>query len=136
MTAQLKKYKIGCAPTQPEALGPFYKPNAPLRNRVGTGYKLSGIVISSKDCGPIPAARIELWMASPDGEYKNEFRATVIPNEAGEYDFESHLLPSYLRRPPHMHMRVTADGYKTLTTQHYPEDGAKSGEFDLVLIPE
>ncbi len=135
MTAQVKKYKIGCRPTQPDALGPFYKPNAPLRNSVGTGYKLSGMVISSNDCTPIPAARIELWMAGPDGDYKDIYRATVVSNEAGEYYFESHLPPSYLRRPPHIHMRVSADGHRTLVTQHYPKDRAKRGAFDLVLIP-
>jgi hypothetical protein len=33
-------------------------------------------------------------------------------------------------------MRVTANGFKTLITQHYPEAGSKKGTLDLVLIPE
>lgn len=136
MKAQLKKYSIGCTPTRPEPLGPFYKPNAPLRDSVGRGYELSGRVMSSRDCSPIPQARIEFWMAGPDGDYKDDYRATVIAGEAGKYRFESHIPPSYLRRPPHIHMRVTADGFKTLITQHYPEAGSGTGEFDLVLIPE
>jgi protocatechuate 3,4-dioxygenase beta subunit len=136
MIAQSKKYSIGCTPTTPDALGPFYKPKAPLRNSVGKGYELSGMVMSSKDCSPVMQARIELWMAGPDGEYKDDYRATVVANESGEYQFESHPPPSYLRRPPHIHIRVTADGFKTLITQLYPEDGSSSGEFDLVLIPD
>jgi protocatechuate 3,4-dioxygenase beta subunit len=117
-------------------LGPFYKPKAPLRNSIGKGYDLSGTVMSSKDCSPIKQAQIELWMAGPDGEYKDNYRATLRVNESGEYQFESHPPPSYLRRPPHIHMRVTADGFKTLITQHYPEEGSSSEEFDLVLIPD
>jgi protocatechuate 3,4-dioxygenase beta subunit len=136
MVAQLKKYSIGCPPTQPDALGPFYKPNAPLRDSVGKGYELSGRVMSSLDCSPIPQAHIELWMAGPDGDYKDDYRATVIANKSGEYRFESHLPPSYLNRPPHIHVRVTANGFKTLVTQHYPEAGTKKGEVDLVLISE
>jgi protocatechuate 3,4-dioxygenase beta subunit len=136
MIAQTKKYSIGCAPTVPDAEGPFYKPNAPLRNSVGKGYALSGTVISSKDCSPIQQARLELWMAGPDGEYKDEFRATLIVNDSGEYRFESHRPPSYLGRPPHIHIRVTADGYQTLITQHYPAKGSSNEKFDLVLIPD
>ena len=135
MIAQSKKISIGCAPTVPDAQGPFYKPNAPLRNSVGKGYALHGSVISSRDCAPILKAQIELWMAGPDGEYKDDFRARLIVDDSGEYQFESHRPPSYLRRPPHIHMRVTADGFKTLTTQYYPEKGSRRGEFDLVLIP-
>ena len=134
MKAQLKKYSIGCPPTLPEAIGPFYKPNAPLRDRVGQGYKLSGTVMSSRDCSPIPRAGIEIWMAGPNGDYMDDYRATVIPNESGEYRFECHMPPSYLRRPPHIHMRVTAKGFKTLVTQHYPQKGSSKGKFDLVLI--
>ena len=134
--AQKKKYNIGCAPTTPDAMGPFYKPKAPLRNSVGKGYELRGVVISTKNCTPIPQARIELWMAGLDGEYKDDYRATVIPNQAGEYYFESHLPPSYFNRPPHIHIRVSASGFKTLATQHYPKMGSKTGVLDLVLIPE
>lgn len=135
MVAQANKYNMGCKPTPPDALGPFYKPGAPLRNSVGKGYELNGKVLSSEDCAPIKAARIELWLAGPDGEYKDDYRATVLANESGEYWFESHMPPSYSRRPPHIHIRVTADGFNTLTTQHYPAKGSSNAEFDLVLIP-
>ncbi len=136
MITQQKKYSIGCTPTPPDALGPFYKPKAPLRDSVGKGYELSGRVMSTKDCSPIPLARIELWMAGQDGEYKDDYRATVIPDQSGQYRFESHAPPSYMSRPPHIHVRVTANGYKTLITQHYPETGSKKGKLDLVLIPK
>ncbi len=43
--------------------------------------------------------------------------------------------PPYSGRPPHIHLRVSADGYQTLVTQYYPADGRAEGAFDLVLVP-
>ena len=48
-----------CKPTQPDMLGPFYEPGAPVRTRVGSGYVLSGAVLAAQECKPIPKARIE-----------------------------------------------------------------------------
>ena len=39
-----------CAPTPWDEIGPFYRPNAPLRGKIGSGYLLSGTVRSSVDC--------------------------------------------------------------------------------------
>jgi protocatechuate 3,4-dioxygenase beta subunit len=124
-----------CPPTEEDALGPFYKPNAPIRASVGKGYLLQGVVRSSKECGPIPSAVIELWLAGPDDEYDDAHRATIIANASAAYHFESNVPPPYYGRPPHIHLRVSAKGFKTLVTQHYPSQGAKSAVFDIVLIP-
>ena len=75
-------------------------------------------------------------MANPDGEYDDQHRATVISDDAGAYRFESHRPPDYGFRPPHIHFRVTAEGFKTLVTQHYPETGTSQARFDIVLLPQ
>lgn len=124
-----------CAPTAEDMLGPYYEPGAPVRDRVGTGYVLAGVVRSAKDCAPIPAAMVELWLAGPDGGYDSAYRAVIIAGSAGNYRFESHAPPPYFGRPPHIHLRVSAKGFRTLVTQHYPEKGKKEGVFDLVLVP-
>jgi hypothetical protein len=36
-----------CKPTQPDMLGPFYEPGAPVRPSVGSGYVLSGAVLGA-----------------------------------------------------------------------------------------
>jgi protocatechuate 3,4-dioxygenase beta subunit len=124
-----------CKPTAEDQLGPFYKPNAPERESVGKGYELTGRALSSRDCTPIQGAKIELWMAGPDGQYTDEYRATLFSGEGGVYRFESHFPPSYSSRPPHIHIRVSASGYRTLVTQHYPVAGKAEASFDLVLVP-
>jgi protocatechuate 3,4-dioxygenase beta subunit len=127
--------RFACKPTPPDSLGPFYQPNAPLRISVGEGYLLAGEVKSAADCFPIPGARIELWLAGPDGKYDDEHRATILSGQTGEYRFASNFPPGYGNRPPHIHIRVSAEGYQTLVTQHYPEKGSERATFDLVLVP-
>ncbi len=116
-------------------MGPFYRPGAEVRNQVGTGYLLQGTVKSASDCSVIVKARVELWMTGPHGRYGDEWRATLFSADNGTYYFRSHSATDYGARPPHIHIRVTAPGFKTLVTQHYPVKGAGIGMFDLVLIP-
>ena len=124
-----------CEPTRPDMLGPFYEPNAPVRTSVGSGYVLSGAVLAAGGCEPVRDARIEFWLANPEGEYDDAHRATVPAGAGGEYRFESNVPVPYDGRPPHIHIRVTAPGYRELVTQHYPEAGQTEANFDLVLKP-
>ncbi len=126
----------GCEPTQPDTLGPYYLPDAPVRTSVDTGgYMTSGEVLSTGTCQPIPGAKIEFWLADAGGNYDDAHRATVFAGEGGEYSFESNFPGLYENRPPHIHLRVTAPGYEELVTQHYPEAGQRGAVFDLVLQP-
>jgi protocatechuate 3,4-dioxygenase beta subunit len=124
-----------CAPTRADSEGPFYKPDAPVRSSVGKGYYLSGVVKSAKDCTNIPGAKIEFWLAAPNGSYDDEHRATLLADPSGRYVFECNFPPEYASRPPHIHIRATADGFKPLVTQHYPEKGSSKGDLVLVMVP-
>ena len=124
-----------CDPTPPDMLGPYYEPDAPVRTSVGSGHVLSGAVLAAGSCEPIPDARIEFWLANPEGEYDDAHRATVPAGVGGKYRFESNVPVSYGGRPPHIHIRVTAPGFRELVTQHYPEDGQTEANFDLILEP-
>lgn len=124
-----------CTPTEPDMLGPFYKAGAPVRSSVGIGYIVSGFVRSSADCAPIKGAQIEFWLTGPEGAYGDNYRATVLADEKGAFRFESTAPKPYFGRPPHIHIRVSAPGFRTLVTQHYPARDQSSALFDLVLIP-
>jgi len=124
-----------CAATQPDMLGPFYTPGAPERSQVGSGYVLSGKVLSENGCVPIPEARIELWMAGPDGQYTDDYRATIYSGLDGSYRFESSVPVPYEGRPPHIHIKVITPDFVDLITQHYPAQGQTEAEFNLVLTP-
>jgi len=132
--AQAQPAATSCVPTRPDALGPFYKPNAPVRARVGTGHVLRGTVRSVSNCRAISGARVEFWLAGPNAEYGDDYRATVFSDAQGQFRFESHLPPGYAGRPPHIHIRASAAGHQALVTQYYPARGQTEGTFDLVLI--
>jgi protocatechuate 3,4-dioxygenase beta subunit len=123
-----------CTPTAGDQLGPFYKPKAQVRSKLGTGHVLQGTVRSASDCRPIPGARVELWLAGPNG-YDDDHRATVMADAEGRYRFESDPPRAYEGRPPHIHVRVEHPGHRTLVTQQYPARGRSEETFDLVLAP-
>lgn len=125
-----------CTPTPEDEMGPFYRPGAPLRSKIGSGYLLTGTVKSAEDCSAIPAPLIEFWQAGPNGRYDDAHRAAIITDHSGEYRFETDFPGDYFTRPAHIHIRVTSAGFHPLTTQHYLRQGSVHAVFDLVLIPE
>lgn len=127
---------VACTPTRQDAEGPFYVPNAPERISVGRGHMLRGVVRSSRDCSPIARARLEFWQVGPNAQYDDDHRATLYSDASGAYSFESNFPPGYSGRPPHIHVRVTAEGHSVLITQYYPQPGDTEGTFDLVLVPQ
>ena len=124
-----------CVPTRPDIQGPFYKPNAPVRTAVGTGHVLTGTVRSAAHCDPIAQARIEFWLAGPAGRYDDAYRATVVADAAGRYQFTSIFPPPYSGRS-HIHIRVSAPHHQVLVTQYYLKPRETTGVFDLVLRPQ
>lgn len=117
-------------------LGPYYTPNAAERARTGQGLVVSGRVMSAPACAPLAGARLEWWSANARGEYDNDHRATATVDAEGRYRYETDFPGRYEPRPPHVHVRVTAPGHKTLVTQVYPTQGQTSIATDFVLVRE
>jgi hypothetical protein len=111
-----------CNPTQPDMLGPFYEPGAPVRTSVGSRYVLSGRVLAAAECKSIRKARIEFWLANPRGDYDDAHRATVFAGQRGEQRAR------LLRRQATPHPRsgdsawLRGAGYATLPPA-WPEEG-------------
>lgn len=125
-----------CTPTPWDQIGPFYRPDPPLRNKIGSGYILKGTVRSAVDCRPIPGARIEFWQVGPDGSYDDAHRASIVADGKGRYRLETDFPPPYGQGRPHIHIVVDMRGFAGLVTQHYPKKGSKKTVLDLVLAPE
>jgi protocatechuate 3,4-dioxygenase beta subunit len=125
-----------CPPTAPDAEGPFYKSEAPIRASTGRGLTVSGKVRSAGSCAVIPGARVEWWQTNPQGRYDDEHRGTQLTSSDGGYRFETNFPPGYFGRPPHIHFKVFAPGHRSLTTQIYPKRGQSTVTSDFVLIKE
>lgn len=124
-----------CEPTAEDEMGPLYVQGAPIRNQIGTSYLLMGTVKSAADCTPLAGAKVEVWMAGPQGQYGDDWRATLFSAGNGGYYLRSHIPPGYGTGRAHIHIKVSKAGYKTLVTQHYPTKEAGEALFDLVLVP-
>ncbi len=122
-----------CRPTASDSEGPFYTPNAPQRSSIGRGLVVTGVVRTTGNCAPIPRARIEWWQANPQGRYDDAHRATQAADAEGTYRFETNFPGIYPGRPPHLHVKISAPNYRTLTTQLYPKPGQTEISFDFVL---
>ncbi len=128
--------QLACPPTRPDALGPFYEPNAPERSATGRGLVVGGVVRSARGCGSLAGAMIEWWSANARGDYDGEHRASQRANGSGRYRYETTFPGRYPGRPPHLHVRVTAPGHKPLVTQLYPAPGQTQIDADFVLIAD
>lgn len=137
--------------TEPNIEGPFFRRNAPFRGKVtpplepGVVMLLKGRVWGLDTRKPLPDALLDVWQANKDGRYDNDDaakppdpdvyvnRLRLRCDEKGRYEYETIHPGSYLNgtqyRPPHIHYRVQAVGYKTLITQLYFE-GDKHQEKD------
>lgn len=134
--AMLSSAETSCSPTRPDVEGPFYKPNAPERATTGHGLLVTGTVRSASGCGPLPGARIEWWSINPRGDYDDDHRASQPADGDGHFRYETDFPIRYFGRPPHLHVRISAPGHRTLITQLYPKPGQTSLTIDFVLMPE
>ncbi len=129
-----KLFEGDCVTTT-DILGPFYRPNSPIRNNLliegttGDIVELLGIV-RHKDCqSPYENAKIEIWHCSADGIYDNDsdeyrYRGTTYCDSDGKYKFITQIPVPYdigegLFRPAHFHLMISAAGYQSLITQIY-----------------
>lgn len=125
-----------CIPTRADAEGPFYVPGAPIRTSTGSGLVIRGRLLGAPDCRPLPGGRIEWWQTDRRGRYDDAHRGSQGVAPDGSYRFATDFPGVYPGRPPHIHFKANAPGYRSLTTQIYLRGEKAEFEFDIVLVPE
>lgn len=150
-----------CGLTPPQTSGPFYPgeelfkadndlTQVPGRPRAkGQVIYVRGQVLD-EGCQPIANANVEIWQACVSGKYNNrkdpnpapldpnfKYWGEAFTNQNGEYMFKTIVPGAYPAddnwvRPPHIHYRVTALGYKELVTQMYFKGDPRNTK-DLIL---
>ena len=126
---------VGDCQTTTDILGPFYRPNAPVRQNliiegmVGEKISLQGQVLNDDCVTPLVGAKIELWHCSADEVYDNDsedfnYRGITFAEQEGRYGFMTQMPVPYdagggVYRPAHFHLMISALGYQNLVTQLY-----------------
>lgn len=119
-----------CEPTQAMFMGTHYKPIERFAVDVSKGLVVAGRVLDAHTCQPISGARIEHWQAGSEGVYVDRLRAYLTSDDRGAYRFETEWPAAAV---PHIHFRIVADGYHTLSTQWAGDDPVQRIDLDLVL---
>ena len=116
-----------CRLTPSATEGPYYKAGAPRRTDInqprqsGRTIVLTGLV-RTNGCRAIAGAKLELWQANAAGDYDNtgyKLRGWVRTNASGRYRIVTIIPGIYEGRTRHIHVKVTAPGGPTLTSQLY-----------------
>jgi catechol 1,2-dioxygenase len=126
---------VGDCETTSDILGPFYRPDSPVKNNLVIKGEKGELVellgkIKHQDCTtPYKNAKVELWHCDGNGVYDNsssefKYRGTTFSDENGNYSFQTVLPVPYdidngQIRPAHFHLMITAEGYQSLVTQLY-----------------
>jgi len=127
-------------PTEPDVLGPYFRPSAPFRAKVtppnepGITLLILGRIWGYDTRRPLQGAVVDIWQADSDGHYDNEDpknpppansfknRVRLVTDEKGGLEYETvhpgaYKMDTTTWRSPHIHYRVRHAGYRTLVTQ-------------------
>ena len=94
---------------------------------------ITGKIVNVETCRPIEGVVLDLWHADHFGKYDVDYsghdrgifkmRGRLRTDAEGKFRFRSVVPTAYgpgrYKRPAHVHYKVSADGYESLTTQMY-----------------
>lgn len=105
----------GFTPTQTMRGGSNnYSPNAPIVDRLGSGFLMSGVVREAGTGVPLQGVRIQIWAATTlGGEREPRNHGSVLTQADGSYALEmEQIVPNFGQ--PHAHLAYDDTAYKTV----------------------
>ena len=127
----------GFAPTQSMRGGANnYRPNAPLVDRLGSGFWVSGTVRRAGDGVPLEGVRIQIWAATTlGGEREPRNHGSVLTAADGSFRLEmEQIVPNFGQ--PHAHLAYDDADYETVFLRPVmPSAEDTSVSTDFVLAP-
>lgn len=111
-----------------------YRPNAPLVDKLGDGFKMSGSVRRAGDGVPLEGVRIQIWAATTlGGEREPRNHGSVLTAADGSYQLEMpQIVPNFGQ--PHAHLAYDDPAYKSVflrPVMSSPQDTSLNVEFIL-----
>ncbi len=91
-----------------------YVPGAPLVERLGSGFWVTGTVRRAGDGAPLPGLRIQIWAATTiGGEREPRNRGSVLTAADGSYRLEmEQIVPNFGQ--PHAHLAYDDGAFETV----------------------
>ncbi len=113
-----------------------YRPNAPLVERLGSGFWVSGTVRRAGDGAPLAGTRIQIWAATTlGGEREPRNHGSVLTAADGSFRLElEQIVPNFGQ--PHAHLAYDDGAYETVFLRPVmPSARDTSVSADFVLAP-
>lgn len=113
-----------------------YQPNAPLVEKLGTGFLVHGSVRRAGDGAPLPGVRIQIWAATVlGGEPDPKNHGSVLTVADGSYKLEMAQIVPYFGQP-HAHLAYDDRAYEPVFLRPVmPSASDTSLRADFVLAP-
>jgi protocatechuate 3,4-dioxygenase beta subunit len=123
-----------CAPTEADALGPFFEAGAPMRAMIADdtepGERLAlACTVVDPECAPIAGVLVDIWQADRAGVYHDagieyRLRGQVTTDPDGRFAIDTIVPGNYtiapgVWRPAHLHFMLARPGFTTVATQIY-----------------
>jgi len=113
-----------------------YRPNAPLVDRLGSGFWVTGMVRRAGDGAPLSGVRIQIWAATVlGGEREPRNHGSVLTAADGRFRLEmEQIVPNFGQ--PHAHLAYDDDAFETVFLRPVmPSARDTSVSADFVLAP-
>ena len=113
-----------------------YRPNAPLVERLGSGFLVRGKVLRAGDGAPLKGLRIQIWAATVlGGEPDPVNHGSVLTRADGTFELEmAQIVPNFGQ--PHAHLAYDDGAFQTVFLRPVlPSAGDTSVSADFVLAP-
>lgn len=146
VSAALTGAALGLAlPARAEAFAPSetmrggannYRPNAPLVERLGSGFWMSGRVVLAGTGAPLAGVRIQIWAATVlGGERDLRNHGSVLTAADGTYRLEmEQIVPNF--GEPHAHLAYDDGAFRTVFLRPVmPSARDTALQADFVLAP-
>jgi len=128
----IQNSSFACSLTEGNPQGPYYIPGAPYKEKLGEHISGQRIVIAgnvlNQDCDPVSNAIVDVWQTDSNGNYYFEdftLRGKITADKDGQYKIETIFPGKYSEagatRPAHIHLKISAPGLSSHTTQLYFE---------------
>lgn len=114
-----------------------YTPGAPLVERLGEGFWVTGAVRRAGDGAPLAGVRIQIWAATTlGGEREPRNRGSVLTAEDGSFRLETmQIVPNFGQ--PHAHLAYDDGAFRTVFLRPVmpsPRDTSVSADFVLAPV--
>lgn len=137
LTGIAPAFAQGLAPTQSMRGGSNnYRPDAPLVDRLGRGFWVTGKVRRAGDGAPLEGVRIQIWAATTlGGEREPRNHGSVLTASDGSFRLETEqIVPNFGQ--PHAHLAYDDGAFDTVFLRPVmPSASDTSVNADFVLAP-